>query len=402
MRKTIFGCLGVAAVAFALQFTTANAQFFNRCDPCDRVACDPCDRAWDCDPCGPLNGCSFNGCDFNGCNFNGCGPTLGKWFFKGHVEAGAWANAHGSTGSWGNSGYLMNTGHTGLQANQIYFSAGRSVDGRRGLDLGGTVDFAYGSDVWMAQACGLEFTHSRNNWSRGDYHTAFPQVYAEAAFNRVNVKAGKFYVPFGLDSFKSTDNFFYSWSPAKMIVPTTAGGVVTTFRVNDRLSVMGGFVQPDAFGCNEFWNSYIGGFTVKPTQRLSIRYSFLAGDKNPEFVNSLTTTFQINRRLAYSFDWSLWNGGEGVAGWYSLMNEVTFQANQRWAFGTRFGMTSWDGTSELDMYTISLGANWTPNNWLTVKPEVRWDWAENSDVTNFANGDKSHQFSGGLSAVVKF
>jgi len=60
-----------------------------------------------------------------------------------------------------------------------------------------------------------------------------------------------------------------------------------------------------------------------------------------------------------------------------------------------------------DWYTVSLGANWTPNKWLTVKPEVRYDWTKNSvDSFNYKKGypgdTKRDQLSGGMSAVVQF
>ena len=154
MRKTIFGCLGAAAVAFALQFTTADVQaaFFNDCAPCDEAGF--CDDSM-CDPCDAL----------------GCGHSLGKWFLNGHMEAGFFANGHGQRATYdgdggfggraynpasGNTAFLQNTRLTGAQINQTYLSFGRSVDGKRGLDIGGTIDFTWGSDAHVAQSAGLE------------------------------------------------------------------------------------------------------------------------------------------------------------------------------------------------------------------------------------------------------
>jgi len=445
MRKTIFGCLGVAAVAFALQFTPADVQaqgFFSRsCDPCDAAGfCDPCDQIGNgscfddlaCDPCGALNG---------------CGPKAGKWFLNGHIEAGFFANGHGNravhdnigegrayNGETGNTEYLQNTRLTGGQLNQVYISAGRSVDGRRGLDIGGTVDFTFGSDAYLVQARGLEYGagHGLNGddegrWGTGDYFSAFAQAYIEAEYGRLNVKAGKFYAPFGIDSYKSTENFFYSWSPTMLIVPTTAGGAYATYKLNDRVSVLGGWVIPDELGESSKNNAVLGGFSWTPGKRFTGSYTFAIGKdtqgelfdiKTDYFLQSLTATAQVTKRVKYVFDWTLVNANgrgeeksvKGAA--YALMNELIYQHNKKWAFGTRFGVLNmndyaaynYDIEDGCDWYTVSLGANWTPNKWLTVKPEVRYDWTDAKDtaVKMFNGGNNTYQVSGGVSAVVKF
>ena len=423
MRKTIFGCLGATAVAFAMQFTPADVHaaggLFSQCLPCDAAACDPCD------PCG-----------------DGCAPVkAGKWFLHGHMEAGFFANSHGATSTYpaapynivggtngadfysGNTGYLQNTRLTGGQINQIYVSMGKAVDGKRGLDIGGTIDFTWGSDAYQAQAKGLEsHTGNDNPWGKGDYYAAFAQAYGEIAFNRWNVKAGKFYLPFGSDSYKSTENFFYSWSPTMYIAPTTGGGVLATYQVNNRLSVLGGWVMPGEIGESDQNNAVAAGLIWTPGKRMNLKYVFAVGEdkytfastnvKDEYFVQSLTATTQISKRLKYVFDWTYFQtkANENTYA-YGINNEIIYQFNKKWSFGTRFGMLRPDGFGDLqsshdtEWYNVSLGANWNPNKWLTVKPEIRYDWTERGDVadrTFFNGGDNSYQFSGGMSAVVKF
>ena len=476
MRKTIFGCLGAAAVAFALQLTPANVQavgFFNlNCDPCAAVACDPCEpAAWGCDPCGP---------------FNRVGNRSGGWFLNGHVEAGFFANAHGRTNAYrlengtpipngvfhrganeasGNTALLQNTRLTHAQVNQVYLSAGRAVDGRRGLDIGGTIDFTWGSDAYVVQAMGMEnnvragyraaaegrvdFDRGRERWGQGDYFSALPQAFVEMEAGRLNVKGGKFYLPFGIDSYKSTDNFFYSWSPTMIIAPTTGSGVLSTFALTNNFSVISGWVVPDEMFYSSKYNTLLAGFDWNLNRRMNVRYTFASGRATDEhwltgntpgvrtntFIQSLTVTNQVTRRINYVFDWTLLNAtpkfagerGPGVAV-YALMNEIVYQHNSRWAFGTRFGVFNanplatqmgFAGVSVVDVHgnnlareaewnTISLGANWTPNKWLTVKPEIRYDWISKNrgDVRPFLSrggvNDYAHQFSGGVSAVVSF
>ena len=129
----------------------------------------------------------------------------------------------------------------------------------------------------------------------------------------------------------------------------------------------------------------------------------------------LTATTKLTNRLTYVFDWTYNQQRYKVDGeidptdtWYAygINNEIIFQANKKWAFGTRFGMLRPDGDDrKTEWYNVSLGANWTPNKWLVVKPEVRYDWTDKGDIDArkfFNNGNNTYQLSGGMSAVVKF
>lgn len=429
MKKTVFGCLGAAAIAFALQFTQADveAALFSACTPCDEVACFPCDESASCDPCDPI-----------------CGSKAGKWFLNGYMEAGFFANAWGSKSTYGGGGsyffpgrgadmtsgntdLLMNTRLTGAQINQVYVSAGKKVDGRRGLDIGGTVDFTWGSDAYVVQARGMEFDGPGiGRWGTGDYNTAFAQAYAEVAYGRWNVLVGKFYAPFGSSGYKSTDNFFYSWASTALIAPHVAGGAYAIYKASDKLSLIGGWAMPDELGESSHNNAAIGGVIWNPTNKLDLRYTFAIGTNSYQgnafgestdlFVNTFTSTSQLTRRLKYAFEWTLLNvnNGAGKSAAYGLNNEIIFQATDKFALGTRFGMLNFNPAyaglyegfgiaGDTDWYTVAIGANWTPNKWLIVKPEVRYDWMD-PDASKPFHGDlsKHTQFTGGMSAIVKF
>jgi len=408
-----------------------HASSFNACNPCDQAVFDPC---------GALNN---------------CGPKLGKWFINGHIEAGLFANGHGQKSLYrsdgdeglgrgacdasGNTDFLMNTRLTGGSVNQIYISMGKSVDGRRGLDFGGTVDFTWGSDAYLVQARGMEFGAGHGNpnpegpegrWGSGDYFAAFAQAYAEVAYDRWNIMAGKFYAPFGIDNYKSTDNFFYSWSPTKSIAPTMGGGALAFYRASDRLTLLGGWIMPEEVGESSKNNFVAGGFIWAPGKNLNVRYVFATGENRysgnifagnyDSYVHSLTTTYQINKKWKNVLDWTyIQVRGDGPRNFtneghnlysYALMNVLTYQHNSKWAFGTRFGVLNDNGfgtgrfSGKSEWYSVSLGANWTPYKRLTIKPEVRYDWVEGSGEAfkPFKGKESTYQVSGGLSAVLKF
>ena len=60
-------------------------------------------------------------------------------------------------------------------------------------------------------------------------------------------------------------------------------------------------------------------------------------------------------------------------------------------------------------FTVSLGVNWDPFTWLTIRPELRWDYSdlEIKDAPNgngyaFDNGDSKTLFTFGCDAIVRF
>ncbi|GHT35734.1 hypothetical protein FACS189427_05710 [Planctomycetales bacterium] len=488
MRKFWFGFLGTVAAAAALHFTqvSVNAGLFSDCSPCD--PCKPvCETA--CDPCEPV-----------------CG-SKGKWFVTGHLEVGFWANEYGqktwydpadttrhNLGAWrgndpdGDAEFLYNTKTTGAQLNQLYISAGKSVDGRHGWDFGGTADFTFGTDASMVQATGLEIDPLRDKegWGTGDYYSAFAQAYFEAEYKKWNIKAGKFYAPFGSEGYKSTDRFFYTLADTWGVVPATASGAYATYTVNKNLSVYGGWVKPDNFfrdSSTSRSNAFLGGANWQ-YGKLGLAYALAFGEDSAAdvdapfglsglphssdfnyFVQSFVATYQVNKKLKYTFDWTLYNdvykgsyantpsyGSANLRNTnskYAISQSLIYEYNKKWAFGARFGWShegsgefyhdedpnAWDAgnywytkNNNSDRYDISLGANWTPRKWLLIKPEIRYDIVDNNQsdgvnhtvgpetpyktstrgVANYAkpgtsNGTpKKDQLSGGVSAIVKF
>jgi len=443
MRKFWFGLLGAAVAAVALHFTQANvsAGLFSDCLPCDRITdCDPCDPCGN--PCDPI-----------------CGKK-GKWFVNGFIESGFWANEFGNKSFYpagdttrhnlgavpGNNAILQNVRHTGYQVDQAYISAGKSVDGKHGWDFGGTVDFVFGDDAWMVQADGLERRHGLddNGWGTGDYYSAFAQAYFEAEYKKLNIKAGKFYAPFGAQGFRGDGNFFYSFAPNWNFVPATASGAYATYAVNSKLSVIGGWVVPDQFGETSHNNAFLGGAVYQASKKLNLTYFAAIGqigeeyDANPAgadidyFVNSLVGTYEFNKKWKAVIDWTLFNTqvdgidynytawGINAALYYQYSKKLAFGArynyisgskvdvglgNQRYGIsdGINDGFYGNFGTPVQDWTAISFGANWTPAKWLIVKPEVRWDIADNgAGLFQHGGGLEKQQLSGGVSTVVKF
>lgn len=417
MKKFVVTCVGIMLMGGLASY--AEAGIFDPCGPCDSV-CEPCEAL--CDPCEPV-----------------CGKKKGGWFLKGHLEAGIWANEYGATNryynpitsqnrlDYGNGGDtfgagrpLQNVANTGFGLNQLYISAGKAVNGKHGWDFGGTVDFVFGTDAYNVQSRGWEYDagHGISRWGSGDYYSAFAQAYFEAEYKRWNFKAGKFYAPFGSQSFMASNNFFYSYATTYAILPHTAGGVYATYTANDKLQVYAGWVQPDQMGETKDDNAFLLGVIWQPTKRLNVHYALGVGENHYNadvdyFVNSVVVTWQFAKRWKYVFDWSYFETQTtlGTDTTYGFNNELIYTLNSRWAFGLRFGTLRDGGVGAMSMhddedwYTVGLGANWSPTKWLTVKPEIRYDrFAGAKRFGKWAGTEFEHrdQFSGGMSMLVKF
>lgn len=491
MRKSIMGCLGVVAAIFVAQFALAEAkagECISGCDPCAEVACDPCEpicgdfdtscdslRDLQCDPCGP--------------NLFGCKPKrkLSGLFLNGHLEGGVYVNEFGRKDAYsaidglipGNTDYLQNVRQTSGQVNQLYIEGGKKLDTRRGWDWGAKAGYMFGTDARYAQSSGLEKNAGHGNyrpgrdgqgaWGSGDYYSAITEAYFEVGYNKLSVKAGKFFTPLGHEGFLSTDRFFYSLSDSFGLMPVTHSGALATWEASKRFSAYAGWVN----GENKFFdtsddNAFLGGFKYRLGKRVTLGYGVLVGTDDTDeshfdinlgrrgdlsiwnegtdyWVQNFVVDVKLNKRWNYAFEWTVRNnsGGRGIAyesnrgniaaaawqksytGGYGINQELIYRANKKWAFGFRaewvhnyaslHDFVEWDifgnegelhrrrGTST-DKYGFTVAANWTPNSWLTVRPELRYDKFDGRDNLFTEKGGKGRnkQLSGGVSAIVKY
>ena len=110
--------------------------------------------------------------------------------------------------------------------------------------------------------------------------------------------------------------------------------------------------------------------------------------------------------------------GMGPASWIGWTNYLFYDVNDRWAFGIR-----WEYFQDLDgavvtqvgppailepgsrWNDVTMGLNWKPNKNVTVRSEVRWDWAENPappGAKPFDDGNSNGQFLWGNDVIVRF
>jgi hypothetical protein len=310
--------------------------------------------------------------------------------------------------------------------NQLYLVAERKVDTEGDkIDLGFRVDALYGTDAFFTQAFGLDQTIITGSPL---YRLALPQIYGEAflpIMDGLSIKGGHFYTIIGYEVVTTPDNFFttlpYTFQYGE---PFTHTGVLSNLAVNDKLSWYNGVVE----GWDNWWDnnnawSYLGGVSYQAFEKTNITLTYITGSeqdtKNIGFqgirkpggtVNrtmySLVIQQGITEKLKYVFQhdhgWQASSPGQGApvdvgptprAEWYGINQYLFYDINDKFAVGVRgewfrdddgvrvavFRSGSPANPGALgpsNYYALSLGANYRPTSFFTIRPELRWDWQD--------------------------
>jgi hypothetical protein len=402
---------------------------------------------------GCVVGCGNAGCDA------ACGSTCGgrKSTFRNRLEdcygikVGAWldqgitANYHGSADRF-NGPVTFNDREGEYQMNQAYFYAERATktDGC-GWDLGGRVDFLYGTDWRFIQSQGLE-----NRWnSERFYGAALPQAYADVAFNDWVVRMGKFNTIMGYEVIGAPGNFFYSHSYMMQYAePMTQTGLLASRKLGDTLTVSGGFDRGwDKWEDNNDRLEFLGKVAwTSCDERTSLAFALTSGPWDDagqlnRTAYSLVFTHKFNCRFSYVVQHDLGVDNDGGlrnlrtgersdAQWYGINQYFFYEINPCWAMGLRFewfrdqdgtrvggigephgwalgpnfanNQIGWAG----NFYELTAGVNWKPRERLIVRPELRWDWySGNPDGLGrlpYNTGERSQQFTFATDIIIKF
>ena len=164
---------------------------------------------------------------------------------------------------------------------------------------------------------------------------------------------------------------------------------------------------------DRLWTSFaiisgdeLDGAGVESTSRT--RYSAIVGA-------NLTCRLQYVFHHWYGWQTDFFAPGSS-ADWYGIDQYLyyrltdTLRAGRRFEWfndddGVRLGLSRPSnpnkGPYEGNCYSTTLGVNWTPNGWLTVRPEMRWDWFEGTGLP-FNDGTSADQFLVGVDAIVRF
>ena len=141
-----------------------------------------------------------------------------------------------------NFGQLFTDNSNRPTLNQILLSASRDVDPKAtSIDVGFKVQLAYGSDSRITHTLGVfdQLIHDRNQIDipEASISVRFPTIFA----NGLDVKAGIYPTPLGVELIDPKTNAFYSHSYIfNYGLPFKHTGVLATAHVSDMLDVYGG------------------------------------------------------------------------------------------------------------------------------------------------------------------
>lgn len=284
--------------------------------------------------------------------------------------------------------------------NQMYLFIAKVADGSKGFDYGYRADLLYGVDGNEAQSFGAYDTAGTphggpgrwdflNGWDHGSYEWAMPQLYGEVAMGNLSVKAGHFYTPIGYEVVTSPDNFFLS----RQITfynsePFTHTGALATYKVNDKLTVIGGWTLGMDTGFYQFQNgnSGIGGFTYTFNDKTTLTYAGIYGNlgwRGIGAINSAILSHKWTDKLmsVHQFDVLSSNygtsfTGAGIAGDSTgQINYLFYEFNPKWKAGVRQEWYKADGVS---YNTITYGVNYKPTANTVIRPEMRHNFANSA------------------------
>jgi len=346
--------------------------------------------------------------------------------FEGWLDQGATLNAW-SPRNRSNGPVGFNNRSNDFELNQAYFRMARDVDMESDCwDLGGRVDFLYGTDANYVSARGLEaYDDGTSKWNAQQYGLAMPQAYAEIYtpwFSGMSMKFGHFYSPFGYETATAPDNFFYSHSYSFLYAePFTYTGFIGSKKFGD-FTLQAGMTRGwDSWDDNGNDVMFLCGFMWENSDKTtSVSFGFTNGRETlddgmtPRTSYSLVVQQKIGESWQYVFqqDYGCQADaaiGGGEANWYGINQYLFYTINDAWKAGTRFewfhdggGFRIPNAGRTADYYTLSTGLNWTPYERVLVRPELRWDFTGTEGVHPFADGTQSSQILLDCDVVVKF
>jgi len=380
--------------------------------------------------------------------------------------AGAWANAgitYNATDPADNFNGPVTFGDRSgeFQLNQLnaYIQRAVATEGSA-WDFGARFDVMFGTDAAFTQAYGafsdpgwdLDLLRDRTGYTdangnpRNDnrfYGLAVPQAYAEIYApigNGLNIKVGHFYTPIGYETVPAPDNFFYSHAYTMQYgEPFTHTGLMANYAVNSNWSFMGGVVSGSETGGwdGNFdaqlgnWAGLMGAtFTADNGTSLNVSgtYGSVSETNSSDWsMYSVVLKHNITEKthLVLQHDHGFADGvlaGGANAEWYGVNSHLYFDINDELTVGLRgewfrdhngfrvfspgrpFAPT---GTAiSASYYEVTAGLTWKPKTWLSLRPNVRYDWVDDTNATAgslpFDGKNQDDQFLFSTDMTVKF
>ena len=339
------------------------------------------------------------------------------------IEVGLWASAGVTGNSNGNTNepVLFNDRVNEFMLNELNFYIERAVNTEGdSWDFGGRMDFMYGTDARFTQATGWDSNWNNHN-AGGYYDIAMPQLYVEIFApigNGITAKFGHFYTTIGNEVVTAPDNFFYSHAYTMLYAePFTHTGAMFSYDINNNFSINGGTVigwdnMTDNAGA---WSFLGGGSWTSDSEATSVTVQIISGDtSDTESSNrtmySIVATHDFTDKFHYLIQHDFGTQaqansvGQVASNWFGINQYFTVDITDDLAIGLRAEWFNDKANARVsntgaNYLAASLGLNYSPLSWFKVRPEIRYDWAD-EDVFN--GGADHDQIAIAMDMIVTF
>jgi hypothetical protein len=377
---------------------------------CSAALCSTLAQAEDKGAVESLTGFNINDTAF----MKDLGLNVGGW-----VSAGVAGNPD-SPESRTNGPITFNNRANEFNMHELYGYIERAVDtGGNKWDFGFRADVVYGIDAFYTTQANFDNKLITDGSSRL-YKLAFPQAYATIFApigNGLTTKIGHFYTIIGNEVVTAPDNFFFSHAYTMQYgEPFTHTGILSSYPVNDNITLSGGVVT----GWDSFFQeppNFLGGVTLTTDDsNSSLAFSVVTGDvgdgdiaEHHRTMYSVVLSHNITEALHYKLQHDMgieekWAGADS-AKWYGVNQYLTYDVNDQVSVGTRL---EWfrdeDGVrvtgNKAHFLAATVGVNYKPLSWLTLRPEVRYDHSVETSAYN--DGLSNDQVLISADAIVRF
>lgn len=340
------------------------------------------------------------------------------------IDVGGWvstgvAGNPDSPESRTNGPVTFNNRANEFNMHELYGYIERDVDTEAAKwDFGFRADIIYGIDAFYTTQANFDNKLITDGSSRL-YKLAFPQAYATIFApigNGLTTKIGHFYTIIGNEVVTAPDNFFFSHAYTMQYgEPFTHTGMISSYPVNKNISLTGGVVS----GWDSFFQeppNFLGGATFNTDdEKTSLAFSMITGDAGRHNEEHHRTMYSIvlNHDITDSLHYTLQHDlgieekfpGTDQAKWYGVNQYLTYQLNEKLGVGTRL---EWfrdeDGArvngNSAHFLAATVGLNYKPISWLTLRPEVRYDHSIQNSAFN--DGLSNDQVLISADAIVRF
>ncbi len=307
--------------------------------------------------------------------------------------------------------------------NQLVLNVERDVDlTSHQFDIGGRIEFLYGSDAAWTHANGL-YRAFRVPLTGPDFQFDTPDMYVDLAFpigNGLRVRAGRFEFWKPLDPNASV--FFSHTFAYNAALPFTNTGITAAYNFNQQWSLEAGISRGDDQATNDDNGAidFIGKLAWRPSDQLAVALYGSIGPEQPGdnadylFRLNPTVTWNASDNLSFLAD-AVYAHQQGNTGngfkdsYYGISGNAVLKLDQRFSLA---GRLEWfrDETGLVigrggNFYEATVGMTVTPfptdpvGSNFKVRPEVRYDYASR----DFFNGLTRHdQLIAALDAIFDF